>query len=820
MADVKHDCIPMRMLQNGHGCPQIGVRMAKMRTVSLQCCGCVIVGVSLRAADASDSTPFPLLIGEQSPFSIYFGAWQVVLALGLFVGLVNLLAREGNRIPLGIVIPKQLISQPAVLGLIAGFLVILSLTDLPSLPLLISAALFGSLAWTGYKQSQVREDQLTPTELEQLAEKANPRYSIVKLELGSSLLTLASAEMEGNLVEKMASLRAAVADELGFTIPSIRIKDNLKLPANTYRIYVRGGIVGEGIVHNDRFMIVSGEGVETNFEGIRELEPVFGLSAIWVTEEVRDSVGELFLQAMDPVSVVMTHLSNIVQKHASELLTREAVSVMVDELHATSPRLVDEVIGKTLTFSRLHHILKLLLEEQVPVKDLSTILEAASDGCKLTVEECVEQIRSKLRRQICANVSTIGFGGQQVIRCVELPRNVEVAVSNRHMSMEELSEALNDAALPLIEEGLPIVVVSSNASRRQVRAHVVGGKEDVVVLGRSEIVPEVDLQIVGTVEPTEHVGSVMCIPVSAEDKLQTIAYAKSLLGNARTPSATDRIELGIAEITNLVGEVLEHESAGRLSPALGRAYRILVEQGVDTLLATSILRSIKSDPKIGECALKMLVTEELIRRLPRVVPPPARGASELTIIALVGPTGVGKTTTIAKLATKFGLQQGRSLVLITADTYRVAAVDQIRQYAELFDAQLKIAGTAIEMTRVIDSLDGNGIVLIDTAGRSATDGDRIQETAKILQAARPTETHLVLSAATSITASMRAAERFAPTGYDRVIVTKLDEAVTKGEILTTLCGLKVPMSWFTNGQDVASHIDLARPSSLAEQFFE
>ena len=124
------------------------------------------------------------------------------------------------------------------------------------------------------------------------------------------------------------------------------------------------------------------------------------------------------------------------------------------------------------------------------------------------------------------------------------------------------------------------------------------------------------------------------------------------------------------------------------------------------------------------------------------------------------------------------------------------------------------------MTRVIDSLDGNGIVLIDTAGRSATDGDRIQETAKILQAARPTETHLVLSAATSITASMRAAERFAPTGYDRVIVTKLDEAVTKGEILTTLCGLKVPMSWFTNGQDVASHIDLARPSTLAEQFFQ
>jgi flagellar biosynthesis GTPase FlhF len=777
--------------------------------------------LSVREVSGAELESLILILGASGVDLVYSGAWQIILAVGLFVGLVNLLANEGNRIPLGIEIPKQLISQPSLLGLVAGLMVVLSFTGLPTLPLLIFGALLAALAWTGFQQSHTTNDQLTTTELEQLElAKALPRESFVKLELSSALLSLASPETSGNLVEKMASLRAAVTDALGFTIPPIRIKDNLKLPVNTYRIYLRGGVVGEGVVHKNRFMVVLGENSGTDLEGIREREPVFGLSAVWVTAEVRDAVGELFVQAMDPVSVVMTHLANIVQKHAAELLTREAVTELVDELRITSPRLVDRVIGESVTFSRLHHILISLLEEQVPVNDLSTIVETAADGCDLNVEACVEKVRTTLRRQICANVSTTGFGGQQVIRCVELPRDVEVAVSNKQISTEELSVALERAARPLIKEGLPIVVVSSEASRRKVREQVACTTEDVVVLSRSEIVPEVELQVVGTVEPADYLDDVMYIPATEEDKLQTVAYAKSILGNARVTSSTGRIERGIAEIRTLVGEVLEHESAGRLSPVFAKAQRNLVDQGIDPSLATSIVQSLKTESKIEESELKLLVIEELLRRMPRVVPPPSRNTSGPTIIALVGPTGVGKTTTIAKLATRFGLQQGRNIVFITADTYRVAAVDQVKQYAELFDAELKIAGTCIEMTNVISSLSGDGIVLIDTAGRSATDGDRIEETAKILRAARPTETHLVLSASTSISALKIAAEKFAPTGYDRVIITKLDEAVTMGEIVSTLCNLTVPMSWFTDGQDVASHIDLARPSSLVNQLVQ
>jgi flagellar biosynthesis protein FlhF len=306
---------------------------------------------------------------------------------------------------------------------------------------------------------------------------------------------------------------------------------------------------------------------------------------------------------------------------------------------------------------------------------------------------------------------------------------------------------------------------------------------------------------------------------SPTDRQKTIAYANSLLEENHTVDATGRIELGIAELRTLVGEVLEHESAGRLSPMLSKVFKLLIAQKIEKQLAMDILQSLQAPATIQENDLKTLVVEELIRRLPRPSPPPSRDNLSTTVIALVGPTGVGKTTTIAKLATKFKLQQGRSVALITADTFRVAAVDQLQKYADLFDIPLEIAGTALQMKESIRSCKDADIVLIDTAGRSAADHDRIQETSKIIEAANPSEVHLVLSAGTSVTASKRAADRFSETKYNRVIISKLDEAATMGEICSTLCSLRVPMSWVTNGQDISSHIELGRPAKLAGSFF-
>jgi len=213
------------------------------------------------------------------------------------------------------------------------------------------------------------------------------------------------------------------------------------------------------------------------------------------------------VQVMEPVNVLITHVEHVVEHHAAELLTREEVASMVEDLRCNSPMLVDEVMREHLTLSRLHHILKALLAEQVPMNDLQTIVEVASDGNQLTLDHCVENVRCALRRQICANVSRAGTNGQQVIRCVALPQEVEDAITRKSVSAETLTAAVHHAALPLVAEGLPIVVVASKSARRELRMQVERGTNDIIVLSREEIVPEVDLQVVGSLQRMENASN-------------------------------------------------------------------------------------------------------------------------------------------------------------------------------------------------------------------------------------------------------------------------------------------------------------------------
>ena len=430
-------------------------------------------------------------------------SFLIAIAAGLIV------ARAGNRTPLGIEIPKQLVSQPAAIGLVSAFLVALSLTPLPTVPLLILAVALALLSWSGYKQKEEAKEE-AEQEVAQAEKQSSQLISIdttLELELGMGLLPLASQNNSQNLVQKISDLRGSIVHDLGIVIPSVRIKDNLTLNANTYRLYLKGGVVAEGVVYKDRYMVVAGDEISNDLEGIREREPVFGYSAVWVTEEAMKDLGDLFVKAMDPITVIMTHLSHVVKAHASELLSREDVSVLIEELRMKSPSLVSDVIGGELSVSRLHHIMKALLDEQVPLKDTATIVETAADYSELPLEVSVEQVRCALRRQICATVSTQGNNGKQVIRCVSLPQEIELALENKHPASEGLPAAVHHAALPLVAEGLPIVVVTSSESRSNFRNEVVNGFDDIVVLSRDEIVPEVELQIIGTVKASSRTNN-------------------------------------------------------------------------------------------------------------------------------------------------------------------------------------------------------------------------------------------------------------------------------------------------------------------------
>ncbi|MEM7681094.1 MAG: hypothetical protein AAF288_03975 [Planctomycetota bacterium] len=186
-----------------------------------------------------------------------------------------------------------------------------------------------------------------------------------------------------------------------------------------------------------------------------------------------------------------------------------------------------------------------------------------------------------------------------------------------------------------------------------------------------------------------------------------------------------------------------------------------------------------------------------------------------TTIALVGPTGVGKTTTLAKLAASFVLQQGAKVGLITLDTYRISAVDQLRTYAQLIGAELVVVRDAVEMRAALARFAGYDGVLIDTAGRSPRDADNLRRQADLLAVADPHEVHLVLSSSCGERALMQAAERFAILGADRVLFTKLDEAVTAGVLLNVSHRLGMRLSFVTTGQEVPHQIEPGNADRLA-----
>lgn len=247
-------------------------------------------------------------------------------------------------------------------------------------------------------------------------------------------------------------------------------------------------------------------------------------------------------------------------------------------------------------------------------------------------------------------------------------------------------------------------------------------------------------------------------------------------------------------------------------------YATLIEADVPEVLARRLVRlvaeSIEPEELDDPEAMRQALREAVESCLP-IAPPiaPVRGTRR--VVALVGPTGVGKTTTVAKLAASFKLVYGLRLGLVTVDTYRIAAVEQLRTYAEIIDLPLAVVNSPGEMRAAIESLGPVDLVLIDTAGRSPRDEVKIRELADFLAEARPDEVHLVLSA-TSAERSLKAAvERFATVRADRLILTKLDEADGLGGILAGIGQANLPVSYLTTGQAVPDDIEPAGRRRLA-----
>ncbi len=248
-------------------------------------------------------------------------------------------------------------------------------------------------------------------------------------------------------------------------------------------------------------------------------------------------------------------------------------------------------------------------------------------------------------------------------------------------------------------------------------------------------------------------------------------------------------------------------------------YQSLLQGQVADELATDLIARVRSKLTGEQLADRQAVFNVLAGAIAGLVPTTGAvlldGRHGARVIALVGPTGVGKTTTIAKLAANFRLRDNKKVGLITIDTYRIAAVDQLKTYAEIIDVALEVVLTPDELVEAVERLRGSDVILIDTAGRSQNDAARLSELRQFLDRIKPHEVHLVLSSTSTRRNLLEAIERFSKLGADRVIFTKLDEAVGFGVILNVIGRVERGLSYLTTGQEVPDDIEVARGDRLA-----
>ncbi|MCC7204310.1 MAG: flagellar biosynthesis protein FlhF [Phycisphaeraceae bacterium] len=288
-----------------------------------------------------------------------------------------------------------------------------------------------------------------------------------------------------------------------------------------------------------------------------------------------------------------------------------------------------------------------------------------------------------------------------------------------------------------------------------------------------------------------------------------VATVKRMVAQVVNMQRTSLATLQSPELAGLADPLVEH-------------YQAMLSHEVAKELALKIVHDVHARLSTDELADVSLVRTALRNEIARLIPVDGCGIGQGTTpdgrprtIALIGPTGVGKTTTVAKLAAQLKLKAKKRVALFTLDTYRIAAVDQLRTYAEIIGVPLRVADQPQDLAEQVRSVQDVDVILIDTAGRSQRDDRRLDQLSAMLQAAQPHETHLVLSSTGSRAAIQDAVTRFSRLKYDKIILTKLDEAVSLGVLLNVSSLVDKRLSFVTTGQEVPQDIEVGRADRLA-----
>jgi flagellar biosynthesis protein FlhA len=440
------------------------------------------------------------------------------LIISTSAGLI--VTRTATEENLGADLSRQLTRYPRALAIAALLLVLFGLVPgMPFFPFLGVGALCGLLAWQVRRTVLQQEAQeLAEAEAERERAPAEPErtedYLAVdplKVELGYGLIALADPKQGGDLLTRVQIIRQQMATRMGFIVPVVRIVDNMRMRPNEYQIKLREAVVAQYDLMPDHYLAMNPGLVEEEVQGIPTVEPAFGLQALWVARANRDRAERLGYTIVEPSAVLATHLTEVIMNHAHELLTRQDVQALVDNIRETAGSVVEELLPNVLTLGEVQKVLQNLLRERVSIRNLEVVLETLADYGPRTrdIEILTEYCRHALARQICAEYSD----EDGVLRVVTLSPTLDQEILNAVRQAEtgeyiplppERADAIAQAAVqaiqPLVLGGHDPIVLTSAQVRRYVKRIIERQVPRVIVLSYNEIDPAVRLESEGQVE--------------------------------------------------------------------------------------------------------------------------------------------------------------------------------------------------------------------------------------------------------------------------------------------------------------------------------
>ena len=446
------------------------------------------------------------------------GLVTAIPSLLISVGGAILTTRSGSTSPnLGTEVMGQLGTDARPLAIASSVLLLFgAVPGLPLVPFWVMGGAFGTLAYASWKFAQHRATakQEAETKAKPAAEGPEKVEALLKvdplgLEVGYGLIPLLDVGQGGTVLDRIKALRRQMAQDLGIVVPPIRIRDNLQLPANTYRLLLRGEEVARSTVVPGMYLAMNPGTATADIQGTPTTEPAFGLPAFWIAENQRDHAQLMGYTVVDSATVITTHLSELVKQHAPELVGRAETQQLLDALKENSPKLVEDLVPSAVPVALLQKVLQNLLRERVPVRDLARILEATADAAGASRDPLVitEYVRQRLGRSLTS--SHLSDNNELGVLVLDpkleqtLQSGIETTDRGSFLALEptRLQEILNriTTGITRLLPGAQPVLLTNPVVRPHLRHLLERAMPHLVVLSHSEVPLDVRVVNLGTV---------------------------------------------------------------------------------------------------------------------------------------------------------------------------------------------------------------------------------------------------------------------------------------------------------------------------------